>query len=809
MVRYRENSIRDKTGCADPNPRDKIRNINKGRNMPRFSISQPVNQVEGPRLLKGAGRFTSDITLAHQAHAVFLRSPHAHAEIKSIDTSAAEAMPGVIKVLTGEDYAADELGDMPGERPFKRRDGETMFRPPRPALTRDRVRHVGQPVCVVIAESIDQGKDATEAIEVDYAPLPAHVPTASATDPDTRLLWEDCPNNEAMFVEIGSGAAVDEAFSKSAHVVRDTFIVSRVTANTMEPRAAVADYDSGRDHFTIYACHQRPYVWRTMMTKSVFGIPENQMTIIAGDVGGSFGMKGGLYCEVPVAAWASKKIGRPVKWTCERSEGHVSDYQARDMVVEAELGLDEDGKFTGIRFSSKNNLGAYFSMNGFNSTRGIAASLCGTYHMPAVHGMGAGVFTNSVPTANYRAPGGAPGTFVLERIVDMAARDVGLDPTEIRRRNHIPVEAMPYKLPTGARYDCGEFTALMDKCLGLADYAGAAKRKEKAESQGRLYGVGISTTVDPSAGPSTETAELRFDPGGHVTVLVGSTAGGQSHATIYTQIVSDKLGIDADTIRVVEGDTGRLAWGTGTGAARTATIAGSTVFKATEKIIEKGRRIAAHLLEAEPDEVTFDDGNYLVPGTNRSIGFEDVAKAAFKPKQLPDDVEIGFYETATWSPDANNIPNSCHVVEVDIDPETGILTLERYTAVQDVGVELNPVLVRGQVCGGIAQGAGQALKERMVYDPEDGQLLSGSFMDYAMPRASDFCRINLGSHPVPTEQNPLGVKGAGECGTVGSLSATMNAVNDALAPLGIRNFAMPATPERLWRAIRDAHKAAA
>ena len=772
--------------------------------MARFSISQPVNQVEGPRLLKGAGRFTGDITLPRQAHAVFLRSPHAHAEIKSINTEAAEAMSGVVAVLTGEDYAADGMGDMPGLKPFKRRDGEPMYRPPFPALTRDRVRHVGQAVAVVIAETVNQAKDAAEAIEVDYEPLPAQTSTAEANRPDTSLLWEDCPNNEAMFTEIGDRAAVDSALAEAAHVVRDTFVVSRVTANTMEPRAVVADYDAGRDHFTIYACHQRPYVWRTMMTGSVFDIPENQMTIIAGDVGGSFGMKGGLSIEVPIAAWASKRLRRPVKWTCERSEGHVSDYQARDMVVQAELGTDADGKFLGIRFSSNNNLGAYFSMNGFNSTRGLPGALCGTYHMPAIHGMGAGVLTNSVPTANYRAPGGAPGTYVLERIVDMAAREVGLDPTEIRRRNHIPADAMPYKLPTGARYDCGEFTALMDKCLGLADYAGSAKRKEEAKAKGKLYGVGISTTTDPSAGPGPETAELRFDPGGHVTILAGSTAGGQSHATIYTQIVSDKLGIDADTIRVVEGDTSQLAWGTGTGAARTATIAGSAVLNATEKVIAKGRKIAAHLLEADVDEVDFDDGHYLVPGTNRSIGFEEVARAAFKPRMLPDGVEIGLYENATWSPEANNIPNSCHVVEVEIDPDTGVLTMERYTAVQDVGVELNPVLVRGQVCGGIGQGAGQALKERMVYDPEDGQVLSGSFMDYAMPRAADFCRFDLGSHPVPTDQNPLGVKGAGECGTVGSLSATMNAVNDALAPLGVRNFTMPASPERLWRAIREA-----
>ncbi len=772
--------------------------------MPRFSISQPVNQVEGPRLLKGAGRFTSDITLAHQAHAVFLRSPHAHAEIKSIDTQAAEAMPGVIAVLTGEDYAADGLGNMPGATPFKRRDGETMYRPPFPALLSDRARHVGQAIAVVIAESIDQGKDAAEAIEVDYVPLPAHLPTASANHPDTPLLWQDCPDNEAMFVEIGDKEAVDSALAKAAHVVRDTFIVNRVAASTMEPRAVVADYDAGRDHYTIHACLQRPYIWRTMMTRDVFGIPENRMTVIAGDVGGSFGMKGGLYPEVPLIAWASRRVGRPVKWNCERSEALMSDDQARDMHVEAEIGIDKDGKFLGIRFNSINNIGAYLTMIGFNSTRGIATAMCGAYTTPAVHGRAVSVLTNTVPVSNYRAPGGAPGTYVLERIIDMAARKAGIDPAEIRRRNLIPADAMPYKLPTGASYDCGEFEAVLDKCLAKADYASVPARKQEARARGKLRGVGISTTVDPSAGPSPETAELRFDPGGTVTVLVGSTAGGQSHETIYTQIVSDRLGLDVETIRVIEGDTGKLSWGTGTGAARTATIGGGVVFKAVDKVIEKGRRIAAHLLETALDDIEFADGEYSITGTDRKVGFVEVAKAAFVPNKLPPDIEIGLFETATWSPERGNIPNSCHVCELEIDPETGTTEIVRYTAVHDVGVEINPRLVEAQVHGGIVPAAGQSLMENIVYDQESGQLLTGSLMDYCMPRADDICSIDTASHPVPTRTNPLGVKGAGECGTVGGLAAVMNAINDALAAEGIDNIAMPATPEKVWRAIAEA-----
>ena len=772
--------------------------------MTRYGISQPVTQVEAPRLVTGRGRYTDDVELPRQASAIFLRSPHAHANIVRIDTSAAETMPGVLAVLTGDDYAADGLGEIIGGSPLHRRDGSQMYRPPRPAMIRDRVRHVGQSIALVVAETANQAKDAVEAIEIDFAPLPAHLSTAQANDPATPPLYDACTNNEPVFAEHGDAAAVDAALYNAAHVVQENFVINRVAANTMEPRAVVANYDTGRDHYTVYACLQRPYIWRTIMTKHIFGIPENQMTVIAGDVGGSFGMKGGLYPEVPLVAWASRRVGRPVGWTCERSEGLMSDDQARDMVVDAQIGLDKDGNFLAIRLSSNNNLGAYITMIGFLSTNGIAHSVCGTYRTPAVYGCGAAVLTNTVPVSNYRAPGGAPGTYVLERIIDMAAHEMGIDPAEIRRRNLIPASDMPYQPPLGTPYDCGEFEAVMDKCLAMSDYAGAPSRKDQAMAQGKLRGIGISTTVDPSAGPSPETAELRFDPGGTVTVLVGSTAGGQSHETIYTQIVSDRLGLDAETIRVIEGDTDKLSWGTGTGAARTATIGGTVVLKAVNKVIDKAKRIAAHLLEAAEDDMEFANSVFTVAGTDRKVSFDDVARTAFIPDQLPPDIEIGLYETATWSPEVGNIPNSCHVCEIEIDPDTGVIEIVEYNAVHDVGVEINPLLVEGQVHGGIAQAAGQALMENIVYDADSGQLLSGPFMDYSMPRANDLPYYNVASHPVPTPTNPLGVKGAGECGTVGGLSAVMNAINDALAPLGIRNLAMPATPECVWRVIRDA-----
>jgi carbon-monoxide dehydrogenase large subunit len=774
----------------------------------RFSISQPVLQVEAPRLLKGQGRFTDDVFLDRQTHAAFLRSPHAHAAILGIDASVAENMPGVLAVLTGKDYAADALGHVRGLSPAKRRDGSPMFRPPRPGLTIDKVRHVGQAVAIVVAETVAQARAAIEAIVVDYDVLPANVSTAAANDPATPPVWDECPDNEALYASRGDSKAADEAFARAAHIVRDRFVVSRVAASTMEPRAVVADYDGGRDSFTIYACHQRPYVWRTMLSEHVFKIPEQNIRLIAGDVGGSYGMKGGLYVEVPLVAWASKKVGRPVKWNCERSEALLADDAGRDMVIDAELAVGKDGRFFGMRYSSRNNVGAYLSMLGFLSTGNVIRDVAGPYRVPSIFSEGVAVLTNTMCVSNYRAPGGAPSAYVIDRLIDMAALDIGMDRAEIRRLNLVPRDAMPYKSPLKEVYDSCDFPALFEKALAQADYSGFAERRKASEARGLLRGLGMSCTIDPSAGPSPETAEIRFDPGGNVTILVGSTAGGQSHETIFTQIVSGLLGVEAESVRVIEGDTGLLSWGTGTGGARTATIGGTTVLKAAEKVLAKARKIAAHLLEANVDDLQFDNGVFQIAGTDRTIAFKEIAKAAFNPAKLPADMELGLFETATWSPTSGNLPNASHVCEVEIDPETGVLTIDRYTAVHDVGVELNPMLVDGQVHGSIAQALGQAVMEQVIYDPESGQLLTGSFMDYAMPRASDVPSISIDRNPVREKSNPLGVKGAGECGTVGSLPAVMNAINDALAPFGVRNLQMPATSQKIWSAI-NAHRAGA
>ncbi|MBK17731.1 MAG: carbon monoxide dehydrogenase [Rhodospirillaceae bacterium] len=770
--------------------------------MTRYSISQPVTQVEAPRLLKGEGRYTDDVKLPFECHAVFLRSPHAHAKIVSIDTKDAKQRPGVIDVLTGEDVADDNIGYVAGNAPPKRSDGRPGFRPPREPITRDRVMHVGQLVAMVIAETINQAKDAAEAIDIEYEILQPQIDPVLSSQPDADQFWDGCENNESFISERGDAKATEVALNAAPHVVKDTMNVTRVTANTMEPRAVVASYDPGQDHYTVYACQQRPFVWRNMMTKKMFDIEENQMTVIAGDVGGSFGMKGGLYPEVPLTAWAARRVGRPVKWVCERSEGHVADDQARDVLFDAELGFDDDGKFLAYRARAHANVGAFLSMNGFGTPNGAASYLCSTYDMPTVHGYSTATLTNTVPMANYRGPSGTPGSYVQERLIDLAAKELDLDPSEIRRRNYIPADAMPAKLPNGDTYDCGEFEVVMDKCLELAEYDTIAERRAESQRRGKLYGVGVSSSVDPSGSPAPEAAQLRFDPGGTVTVMTASTAGGQSHATIYTQIVSETLGIDAEKIRVVEGDTSKHSFGSGTGAARTATICGSVVLMAAEKTREKARKIAAHMMEAADDDIEFDCGEFKVAGTDRSVTLADVVDVAFEPKKVPPGMEFGLYETASWSPETTNIPNTYHVCEIEIDPDTGTSQLVRYSAVHDVGVELNPILVDGQVVGGIAQGVGQALMEEMIYDT-DGQVITGSFMDYCMPRASDFCEFKLDRHPVPTATNPLGVKGAGEGGTVGALAAVMNAINDALEPLGVRNLGMPATPERVWKAIQE------
>jgi len=776
--------------------------------MIKYATGQSVPRTEDPRLLRGNGSYVDDVNMINQVYAFMLRSPHAHADIKSIDASAALAMPGVLAVLTGADYAADGLGHVTGGNPHKRRDGSPCYRPPRPAITRDRVRHVGQIVAVIVAESVNIAKDAAEAVNVDYAPLPAHTDTGAARNKGTPAIWDECPDNEAFFREFGDKAATEKAIAGAAHVFRQRFVINRIHANTMEPRGVLANYDPGEGKYTIHTGVQRPYAWRTTLAKNLFRIPENKLHFITGDMGGSFGMKGSIYVEIPLVAWASKRLGRPVKWRCERSEGFVADDHARDNVSDVQFALDKDGRFLALKVETAAALGAYVSYLGFGPPTNNIGGLAGVYKIPAMYAGVAGVFTNTTPLSPYRGAGRPEASYIIERMIHIAARELGIDPTELRRRNFIPSGEMPYKTALTFTYDCGEFEKLMDRTLDKADYKGFEARRKEAAARGKLRGIGISCTIEQAAGPSTETAELRFDPSGSAIVLAGSTPHGQGHETIYKQLVCEKLGLDPEDIRVVEGDTEKVSFGTGTGGSRTATIGASAVLRATEKVIDKARKIAAHLLEAPEQDIALEDGKFTIAGTDRSVAFKSVVTTAFSPDKLPDGLEPGLYEIATYNATKANFPNGCHVCEAEITPETGEMEIVRYTVIDDCGVELNPLLVKGQVHGGIVQGAGQAMMEDIVYESGSGQLVTGSFMDYSMPRADDFCAFDVSGFPVPTKTNPLGVKGVGEAGTVGALPAVMNAVNDALAPLGVKHLEMPLTPARIWRGIQDARTGA-
>ncbi|NKB58072.1 MAG: molybdopterin-dependent oxidoreductase [Alphaproteobacteria bacterium] len=770
--------------------------------MMNFAVGQPVPRTEDPRLLRGHGNYVDDVNLRDQAYAFMVRSPHAHAQIKSIDTAEALSMPGVLAILTGAEYAADGLGFITGPTPYKRRDGAVMYRPPRPALTADRVRHVGQIAAVVVAETVDQAKDAAEAVEIDYEPLPVNALTGEARQ--AAAIWDDCADNESFRYEVGDKSAMDAAVAGAAHVIRQRYVINRITANTMEPRGALADYDTRTERYTIYTGVQRPYAWRATLAKNLFHVRESQIRFITGDLGGSFGMKGAIYPEVPLVAWASKRLGRPVKWRCERSEGFPADDHARDNVSDVTLALDENGKFLAMGVETSAALGAYVAFLGMGAPTGNVGGLAGVYMTPAMHVAVSAVLTNTSPTSPYRGAGRPEASYILERTIDIAARTLGIDPVALRRRNMIPSGQMPYKTPLTFTYDCGEFEAVLDKTLAKADYDGFAARRAESESAGKLRGIGISCTIERAAAAQLETAELRFDPSGDATILIGTTPHGQGHETIYKQIVCGALGLDPENVRVIEGDTDAVSFGTGTGGSRTATIGSGAVLKAMEKVIDKTKRIAAHTLEAAPEDIAFEDGQFSIVGTDRGMTFLEAAALAFDPSKLPPGMEPTLAELASYTPEVANYPNGCHIVEVEITPETGEIALDRYSVVDDCGFELNPLLVKGQVHGGIAQGVGQALMENMVYDQGSGQLLSGSFMDYSMPRAGDFCALDVGAHPVLTETNPLGVKGVGEAGTVGALAAVMNAINDALSGLGITHFEMPATPDRVWKAIAEA-----
>jgi carbon-monoxide dehydrogenase large subunit len=765
-----------------------------------FGVGQPVKRFEDGRLLRGQGRFHEDVDLPGQAHAVIVRSTHAHARIRSIDRTAAQRAPGVLAVFTGADVA--ELGTMKMTLKRKRPDGSPMFAPPHHGLTRDRVRYVGDPVAMVVAETLAQAEDAAERVAIDYEPLPAVTSTAVAIG--SPAVWDECPDNVSNVHEVGDRAKTDAAFAAAPRVVRRRYVITRVHAQYMEPRGALGAWDPGEQRWTLHADVQYPHRVRNALAANILKVPEHQIRVVVGDVGGAFGTKGWQYPEHRLVLWAARRLGRPVKWRCERREAIPADEHARDNVTDAELALDADGRFLGLRVRTLANVGAYVSSDrNLLATFSNVATLVGVYTFPVAHVQVTSVLTNTNSTAPYRGAGRPESTYVIERLIDDAARELGADPVELRRRNVIPSAAMPYRTALGVTYDCGDFAAQMESALKLADVPGFPARREAARRRGRLRGLGIANAIERAAGPQPEFAEIRFAPSGTATVFMGTKNQGQGHETTFKQIVHERLGLDPGDVRYIDGDTDRVAFGMGTMGSRSTVIGGTALWTAADKIVAKGRKIAARLLEAAEADVTFADGAFSVVGTDRAVALKDVARAAFQPASLPPGVEPGLYETGTFSPPSDTWPNGCHVCEVEIDPETGDVELVAYAIVDDVGTVINPLTLKGQIHGGVAQGVGQALMEQVVYDPESGQLLTGSFMDYAMPRAGTVPSIVIESRPVPTKLNPLGAKGAGEAGTVGALPVVMNAVLDALAPLGVRALDMPASPERVWRAIQN------
>jgi len=773
--------------------------------MGMFGMGQPVPRTEDPRLLTGRGHYVSDVQFHDMAWGYTVRSPFAHAKIRSINTDAAKAATGILAVYTHEDLKVAGYGvTHPHFPPRKRpKDGSPEYWASHPGLVDDRVRMIGDAVAFVVAESLAQAKDGAELVEVAYEELPVVTDTALATDPASPRLYEDFPNNISNVAEFGNRDEVDAAFENAAHVTSQRFVINRISTNAMETRGCVGAYDRFEDRYTMYCDTQGPHSSRSQLAKEILGVPETKVRVVAKDIGGAFGLKDTHFPENRLCLLAARALDRPVKWVCERSEGFVADDHARDVVTDAQLALDENGKFLALRVKNTSNVGAYLTAGaGMVPTFMNLGGLAGVYTTPAIHVEVTCVYTNTQSTTPYRGAGRPEASYVLERMIDLAADEMNIDRIDLRRRNIIPADAMPYQTGLTFKYDSGEFEQNMDLALEAADIAGFKARRAESEANGKLRGFSVIQMIEQASGPRPEYAELRFDSSGGLTVLAGTKGQGQGHDTMYKIMVSDMLGIDTDDVRIEDSDTDKVSYGMGTVGSRSAVTGGGAVRFAADKVIEKGRCIAAHMLEAAEADIEFDSGRFQVAGTDKQVGIQYVAKAAFNPMALPPGMEIGLYENSTYTPEAASFPNGCHVCEVEIDKETGKVDIVRYIAVDDVGTVVNALTLEGQVHGGIVQGAGQALMESIVYDPGNGQMLSGSFMDYCMPKADDFCPFEITSNPVPAKTNPLGIKGAGEAGTTGALPAVMNAVNHALKDLGVRHLEMPLTAEKVWQAMQ-------
>ncbi|MCB0835923.1 MAG: xanthine dehydrogenase family protein molybdopterin-binding subunit [Bacteroidetes bacterium] len=781
-------------------------------------IGKPVKRVEDKRFITGKGRYTDDIVLPGMVYAYIIRSPYAHARINSIDTSAATAMDGVVAVFTGKDITG--ITGVPTGWQVNFKNGDTMKEPPHPLIVADKVRHMGDNVAVVIATSKELARDAADMVEVDYEELDAVADAVKAVAAGAPLVHDDVPNNIAFDFELGDKAKTDEMMAKADHITTLEFTNQRIIPNAIEPRCAIGDYNSATDRYTLYTTSQNPHLTRLLMCAFVLGIPEHKVRVVSPDVGGGFGSKIFHYTEEALMIWISQRIGRPVKWNSDRSEAFMTDAHGRDHITKAELGLDSEGNFLALRINTHANLGAYLSTFAPCVPTYLHATLLqGLYTTPAIYIDLTAAFTHTTPVDALRGAGRPEATFLLERIIENAAREIGMDPTELRRKNLIPpfdgVNEPGYQTQVALQYDSGNYEAVLDKALDMFDYKGFRERQKAAKAEGKLLGVGFSTYIEacgiaPSAVVGAlgaraglyESAQVRVQPTGKVSVYTGSHSHGQGHETTFAQIVADKFGINLEDVEVVHGDSEAVAFGMGTYGSRSLAVGGSAIMKSIDKVIQKGAKIAAHKLEANEDDLEFANGAWTVKGTDKSIGFGDIALTAYVPHDYPAGVEPGMDFASFYDPTNFTYPFGAHIAEVEVDKDTGKVKIVRYVAVDDVGNVINPMIVDGQLHGGIAHGIGQALLEGAIYD-DDGQLINGSFMDYTMPRADDLPSFEVDRTVTPCPHNPLGVKGAGEAGTIASTPAIVNAVLDALSDYGIKDIKMPLTPERVWRAMQN------
>lgn len=774
-------------------------------NIEKYGIGQPVPRMEDPRLLRGDGCYTDDFNLVNQAHGYFLRSPYAHGIISTLDVSAARSAPGVLAVITHDDTSAAGIGTIPNMQPIKNRNGEPMLKPARPVLADGKVRYRGEAVALVVAETREQARDAAELIELEVDELPAVTDAIEGAKDGAPQLHDDVPSNVAIEWEFGDSEAVEKIFNSAHHVTTLQMRNNRLVVAAMEPRAAVTEYDASKGKYIIHVATQGVFGFRNMLARRIMNVETDELQVKTYDVGGSFGMKSGQYQEYAPLLLAAKQLGRPVKWRDDRSDSFLSDQHGRDSHAKMSLALDKDGKILAARGELFANLGAYLTAPGPNMHTGnLVKNFPGVYRLPAFHARTTAVFTNTTPVGAYRGAGRPEGVYYMERLMDEAAREMGMDRVELRRRNFVTADEMPYAAVSNLTYDSGDFPAVLDDALAQADWDGFEERRKASAAAGRLRGLGLACYLEVTGPPATEMGAIRFDDDGTVSITTGSQNYGQGHAATFAQMIVTKLGIPFDKLKIVQGDSDLLIAGSGTGGSRTVITVGHTLMVASDQLIEKGRKLAGHVLETAAADIEFEAGEFRVAGTDRAIGIMELARevrAMDIGGDLPKSLDV---EVAEESP-PSAFPNGCHIAEVEIDPDTGAVTLDRYVVVDDFGVMINPMLVEGQVHGGVSQGLGQVLMEDVRYDA-DGQLVSGSYMDYAMPRASDFPDMQFGSHPVPAASNSLGAKGCGEAGTTGALPSIMNAIVDVLArEANVTHLDMPATAERVWRALNGSH----